>query len=443
KYDCPAFLQLLHAGPWHQSFVTGLQPVSSSVPPEFEYADRGLDPPRELTIDEIEQIIDKFVNAAVRARKAGFDGVDINAAATHLLCSFLSGFLNTRKDAYGGSIENRARIIVTIIKEIKKQAGQDFPVGVVINGVDVKYEGTKDQAIKEGQKIAQILEAAGANSFQVRSYRYGYIGSLWPEQTFYPEPFEPLPKELDWSQKGAGAYVPLARAIKNVVSVPVITVGRLDPDLGEKVLKEKKADMIGMCRPLLADPELPNKLLQGRPEDIAPCTACLHCLEQVRFHKPMRCRINASLGQGPEFEITKAETKKKVLVVGSGPAGMEAARTAALRGHGVTLIAKESKIGGLLPTAALIKGTEIEDLVAFIRYFKTQLDKLGVTVILGREVDCAVVDQIKPDAVILATGGVPTTFHIPGINNGNIIQAADLHDKLKVWQKYLGPNVLG
>ncbi|MCP4627566.1 MAG: FAD-dependent oxidoreductase, partial [bacterium] len=335
------------------------------------------------------------------------------------------------------------RIVVTIIKEIKKQVGQDFTVGVVMNGVDVKYEGTKDQAIKEGQKIAKILEAAGANSFQVRSYRYGYIGSLWPEQTLYPEPFEPLPKELDWSQKGAGAYVPLAQAIKNVVSVPVITVGRLDPDLGEKVLKEKKADMIGMCRRLLADPELPNKLAQGRSEDIAPCTACLHCLEQVRFHKPMRCRINASLGQSPEFEITKAETKKKVLVAGGGPAGMEAARTAALRGHEVTLIAKESKIGGLLPTAALIKGTEIEDLVAFIRYFKTQLDKLSVTVILGREVDCAVVNQIKPDAVILATGGIPTSLHIPGINNCNIIQGGDLHDKLKIWQKFLGPNVLG
>ncbi|MCP4715437.1 MAG: FAD-dependent oxidoreductase, partial [Deltaproteobacteria bacterium] len=196
------------------------------------------------------------------------------------------------------------------------------------------------------------------------------------------EPFEPLPKELDWSRNGAGAYVPLAQAIKSVVSIPVITVGKLDPDLGEQILQEKKADLIGMCRRLLADPELPNKLLQGRPEDIAPCTACLHCLEQVRFHKPMRCRINASLGQGPEFDITKAETKKKILVVGGGPAGMEAARTAALRGHEVSLIAKEPKIGGLLPTAALIKGTEIEDLVAFIRYFKTQLDKLGVTVTL-------------------------------------------------------------
>ncbi|MCP4688897.1 MAG: NADH oxidase, partial [Desulfobacterales bacterium] len=173
-----AFLQLLHAGPWHQSFVTGLQPVSSSLPPEFEYADRGLDPPRELTIEEIENIIDKFAAAALRARKAGFDGVDINAAASHLLCSFLSGFLNRRKDEYGGSVENRIRIVVNIISEIKKRAGEDFPVGLVLNGVDVKYDRGPDQAVREGVEIAEKLEAAGAASFQIRHYRYGYIGSL-------------------------------------------------------------------------------------------------------------------------------------------------------------------------------------------------------------------------------------------------------------------------
>ncbi len=442
KYGCPTFLQLLHAGPWHQSFVTGLQPVSSSVPAEFEYADRGLAPPRELTISEIEQIIDKFASAALRARKAGFDGVDINAAASHLLCSFVSEFLNRRQDDYGGTFENRARIVVTIIKEIKKRAGQDFPVGVVINGVDVKYRGSRDEAIREGQRFAQLLEASGADSLQVRSYRYGYIGSLWPEQSFYPEPFEALPEELDWSRKGAGAYVPLAAAIKKVVSIPVTTVGRLDPGLGETVLQEGKADFIGMCRRLLADPELPNKLAQGRPEDIAPCTACLHCLEQVRFHMPVRCRINASLGRGAEFDIKPADRIKKILVVGGGPAGMETARIAAMRGHDVTLYAKEHKLGGLLPTAALVKGTEIEDLVAFTRYFKIQLAQLAVDIRMGQEVTPAVVKNLKPEVLILAIGGVPSSLDIPGINGPNVIQGADLHNKLKIWQRLFNPNFL-
>ncbi len=442
KHGCPTFLQLLHAGPWHQAFVTGLQPLSSSIPPDFEYADRGLEPPRALVLEEIEMIIDKFVSAAVRARKAGFDGVDVNAAASHLLSSFLSGFLNCREDDYGGTLENRARIVVTIIKEIKKQAGNDFPVGVVLNGVDVRYEGSKEDAIIEVQALARILETAGADSFQIRYYQYGYIGSLWPEQTFYPEPFEPLPEALDWKRKGAGAYVPLAAAIKSAVSVPVITVGRLDPGLGEKVLQDGDADFIGMCRRLLADPELPNKTAKGNPEDIAPCTACLHCLEQVRFHKPMRCRINASLGMGPEYDLKKAAKKKKVLVVGGGPAGMETARVAALRGHEVIVYTKENKLGGLLPTAAFVKGTEIEDLVLFVNYFKTQLAKLGVEVRTGKSVDGPVVEKIKPDVVVLATGGVLSCPVIPGINRPNVVRASDIHKKLKPWQRFLGPNML-
>ena len=211
-----------------------------------------------------------LAEAIQRTAEAGFDGVDINAAASHLLCSFMSGFLNSRKDDYGGTLENRVRIVVSIIKEIKKRAGQDFSVGVVINGVDVKYKGSRDLAIREGQKIAKLLEASGANSFQVRSYQYGYIGSLWPEQSFYPEPFEPLPEELDWSRKGAGAYVPLAAEIKKVVSIPVITVGRLDAELGETVLQEGRADFIGMCRRLLADPDLPGHTGNKQPQ-CYPC----------------------------------------------------------------------------------------------------------------------------------------------------------------------------
>ncbi|MCP4686744.1 MAG: FAD-dependent oxidoreductase, partial [Desulfobacterales bacterium] len=353
----------------------------------------------------------------------------------HLLCSFLSGFLNRRKDEYGGSVENRIRIVVNIIAEIKKRAGEDFPVGLVLNGVDVKYDRGPDQAVREGVEIAEKLEAAGAASFQIRHYRYGYIGSLWPEQSLYPEAFEPLPEVLDWTRNGAGSYVPLAAAVKRAVSVPVTTVGRMDPELGEKVLRDGSADFIGMCRRLLADPELPNKIREGRPEDIAPCTACLHCLEQVRFHKPMRCRINASLGKGADFEIKKAGKKKTVVVIGGGPAGMEAARVSALRGHDVTLYAKEHKLGGLLPTAALVKSTKIEDLTAFIRYFRIQLYKLGVETRLGKQVDISAIEKAGPDAVVLATGGKHPVLNIPGMDRPNVLTAAGLHKNLKTWQR--------
>ncbi len=442
KYDCPAFLQLLHAGPWHQTFITGIQAVSSSVPPKAEFEIPGSDRPRPLTIAEVEEVIEKFINAAVRAQKAGFDGVDLNAGGAHLLSSFLSDFLNSREDEYGGSIENRARIVVKIIQGIKKKLGGDYPVGLVINGVEVAYKGSTDKAVRDGRILAKILEHAGADSLQVRRYQYGYIGSLWPEQSFYPEPFEPLPKELDWSKKGAGAFVPLAEGIKKEVSIPVITVGRLDHELGERILQENKADFIGMCRRLFADPELPNKLRAGKPEHIAPCTACLYCLERVRMHQPIRCRINASLGRGRDFQFKQAEKKKKIMVIGGGPAGMEAARVAALRGHDVVIHAKESGLGGLLPIAALIKGTEIEDLVSFIQYFKRRLRLLGVYMNMGKDVTPDTVEQAAPDVLILAAGSLQVLPKIPGIDSRIVIKGSDLHRHLKFFQRFIGPRLL-
>lgn len=440
KHDCPAFLQLVHAGPWHRKRFFGLQPIAASVPKGIQFPAEDL--PRELSITEIEEIIDKFVSAAVRAEKAGFDGVDVNAGAAHLLSTFLSRHWNKRQDAYGcHDLESRARIVVEIILEIKKRLGQDFPVGVLFNGTE--YSSSEALSIEESKGLAQIFEKAGADSLQIRSYKYGSFASFWPEQFFYPEPYETLPTELDWSRKGAGAYAPLAGAIKNVVSIPVITVGRLSPELGEKILREGKADFIGMCRNLFADPDLPNKIKEGRPEDIAPCTACLSCLAGIALHQPMRCRINASMGKEREFELKQAATRKKVLVVGGGPAGMEAARVAAIRGHEVILLTKEHELGGLLPTAALVKGLEIEDLVGFVRYFKTQLFKLDVKVQLGKEVDPSMVERIKPDTIVLAIGGSSTLPEIAGIDGRNVLSSSEIHKKLKKFQRLLGPRALG
>jgi 2,4-dienoyl-CoA reductase (NADPH2) len=208
---------------------------------------------------------------------------------------------------------------------------------------------------------------------------------IFPEHLFFPEPPSHQPAELDWSRHGAGVTVPLATAVKQVVKIPVIGVGRLDPIFGEKLLKEGKVDFIGISRRLMADPELPNKLASGRLEDIAPCTACLGCISEILKDKPVRCRVNGALG-GEEgyYTVTPAGKKKKVVVVGGGPGGLEAARVAALRGHRVDLYDKEHQLGGLLPLAAMVKGTEIEELPVLVGYFKTQLAKLGVTVHLGQ-----------------------------------------------------------
>ena len=380
KYGCPTFMQMNHDGPWQANPINDPNPpfkgppIAASTVVLKSANDFHNETPHELTIPEIETIIDKFASAAVRAQKAGFDGVDINAASSHLLHNFLSPFWNRRKDAYGGSNENRARFVTNIIKEIKKRLGKDFPVSVCINSIEIgriaDIADSKCLTVDEARRIARILQDAGANALHIRSHWLGYhVGAYLPDLLFYPEPIVPLkdfPLEYNTSQRGVGANINLAAGIKELVSIPIMVVGKLDPELGEKVLREGKADFIAMTRRLQADPELPNKVAAGRLEDIAPCTACENCLGS------RRCRINAFMGK--EYNtIEKAKKKKTVVVVGGGPAGMEAARVAALRGHDVTLYEEGKKLGGLLPVAAIVKGTKQEDLPSMINYLNARL----------------------------------------------------------------------
>jgi 2,4-dienoyl-CoA reductase (NADPH2) len=244
---------------------------------------------------------------------------------------------------------------------------------------------------------------------------------------------------MDWSRRGLGANVPLAAIIKGAVSVPVLTVGGLDADLGENILREGKADLIGINRRFFADPEYPNKIAQSRPEDIAPCTHCNNC--NKGYNEPRHCRINASFGR-EQYEVEKAAVKKKVLVVGGGPSGMQTARVAAMRGHDVTLFEKGHYLGGSLPLASMVKGTELEDLPGFIRYFKVQIKKSGVNVRLTKEFTPADLDEIKPDVVVLALGGTPVLPDVQGINGRNVIKSADLYSTLRFFIRFLGPKRL-
>jgi 2,4-dienoyl-CoA reductase (NADPH2) len=452
KHDCPAFMQMQHDGPWRNPlFEPALYdgpPVAAS-PVKLDIAtDFHTDLPRELSIAEIQEIVDKFGNAALRARKAGFDGIDINSASSHLLHNFLSPFWNKRQDDYGGTPEKRARFVVEIIKDIKKKTGNDFPIVMCINAIEVGQaigiDNNECLGLRDSITIAKLFQEAGADAIHVRNHWLGYhVGGFLPDKLFYPEPPIPLnsfPAGYYWKQKGIAANVEFAEAMKKQLSIPVIIVGKIDPQTGEKILEEGKADFIGMHRRLMADPELPNKLIAGVPEEIAPCTACGTCLDATLTNN-RHCRINPALGT-TNYIIEKADKKKKVVVVGGGPAGMEAARVAAVRGHEVTLYEKSRRLGGLLPAAAVVKSLDFEDLPAIVRYYDAQLKKLGVKVVTGKAVDAATIESIKPDAVIIATGGRDVAPDLNGKTSKRVKTAASLHRTLNFWLNFFSPKTL-
>jgi 2,4-dienoyl-CoA reductase (NADPH2) len=270
KYDIPIFAQFMHLGPW-----IGPPKVAASWIPMQELKQRGPEfdgESHELTIPEIVEIEDEFATISERARKAGFDGIELNFATCHLGNSFLSRAWNRRQDAYGcQSLENRARFALETLEAIKKKVGQDIPIGILINGAEY---GIKDGlTTEETQGLAKIFDKGGFDYISVRVFGYMDFYDLHlPDSVFYPEPPKPMPKPLDASHGGAGISVPLAAVIKKGVSIPVITVGKLDAELGEKILEKGKADFIGLARPLIADPEYPNKVAAGKMEDILPCT---------------------------------------------------------------------------------------------------------------------------------------------------------------------------
>ena len=445
KHGCPAFVQLYHRGPWLQPYALHRPHIAASPvrAPESEFDLHGEAAPKELTIAEIGELRNIFVSTAYRLKKAGFDGIELNAGSDHLFATFLSRYWNKRQDDYGcASMENRSRFLVQIIQEIKRSLGEDFPISVLINALEVGM-GDEGMTYDESQALAQILEKAGVDALHVRSHWLGHhVGSYNQENLFYPEPHIPLnsfPKGLDWSHRGKEVNVPSAAVIKKMVSIPIITVSGIEPKGGERILRDGKADFIGICRPLFADPELPNKLVSRRYDDIAPCTYCGTC--QKMNNQPKQCRINAALGT-EQYEIKKAEKVKRVVVVGGGPAGMEAARVSALRGHQVWLCEKEHRLGGALPIAAVVKGVEIEKLPALTHYLENQIIKSGVEIRTGKEFNLSLIDEVRPDVVILATGGIPSLPKIPGIERRNVTRSSDLNKRLNILLRFLSPGTL-
>jgi len=396
--------QVIHPGPESLSFIQGTQPVGPS--PVLCKTTRQMC--RELGIEEIEQIIEQFGEAARRAREAGCDGLELDCAHSYkLMGSFISPLRNKRADAYGGSVEGRLRFVLEVIESVRDKAGSDFPIIVRLSG-DELVPGGRD--LEETQYIAPILAEAGVDAFDISSG--AVIGKF---SRVIPPTGTPL-----------GLNARHSAAVKEVVEVPVMVVGRINnPMLAEDILVRQQADLVCLGRALLSDPEFVNKAAAGRFEDIAPCIGCgVGCSGELTAGRSMTCLINPTVGREREMEIVPASGAKKVLVAGGGPGGLEAARVAALRGHNVTLFEKEAKLGGQYNLAAVAPGKQ--ELCQAVKYLIIQAQKAGVKVELKTEVTPQLIEEFGPDAVVVATGGEPLVPALPGVEGKNVVTAHDV-----------------
>lgn len=362
--------------------------------------------PRELSIEEIEDLEDKFVRAAGRVKEAGFDGLSLHAAHMYLISQFLSPLSNQRKDIYGGDLDGRLRFLVNIIHKVKEKLGDDYPVMVRINGREGLEGGI---TIEDAKEVAQGLEAAGVDCISLSCG-----ASIGLAIRNFPMPIAPM-------RLPHGLEVNLAAAVKQVVSIPVMTANRIvTPQEAEDILEQGRADLIGIGRGLIADPEWPRKAKEEQEANINFCIGCMQCIKRVLEDRiDMRCAINTAAGQEAKCKITPATKPKVVFIAGGGPAGLEAARVSAIQGHKVHLFEKE-KLGGQLNLACIPPGKD--DIKLFLGFEKKQLDKLG-TKIEYKTLTPEIVLQEKPDAVIVATGAQPLVPSLPGIEKRNVVTA--------------------
>lgn len=440
KYDCRIFAQFHHSGPaaWPR---LGALPISSSTlgVDELPMKPPLANPCQAMTIEQIHEKQEQIVAACVRADQGGFDGMEIHVAHGYLLNSFVSRIWNHRTDEYGiQSVETRTRIVREIFEAVRRAVSPEFVLGVRMNGRE--YCASNGLTIEESVENARAFEAMGAQFINVAGYGYGEAPFRYcPDYFPYPEVEPEMAKYLD-QYRGKGLWTDSARHIKQAVHVPVITAGRMTEEKAEKILADGDADLIGIGRGLWADPELPRKIQEGRPEDVVRCTRCASCEDPVT--QPRICRVNPSLGRDREMDMSPAAKPKRVMVIGGGPAGMEAARVATLRGHDVTIYEKKGALGGRLPLASMIKGDDVEDVMPIIRYLKTQVQKLGIKTRLNTEVTPELVGREKPDAVVVATSSSYFVPQVPGIDRNNVFTIKGLSHTAEFPLKVLGPKIL-
>lgn len=357
----------------------------------------------ELDEAEIRTLVSRFADAAARVQRAGFDGIELHAGHGYLLAEFLSPASNRRHDAWGGSHANRTRFLREVIAAVRESVGREFALWCRLDGREVGIEN--GISTDEARETAVRAVDAGLDAVHVSAYG-GPSGAGFTEMIVHAR----------------AGLLPLAAGIKAHVDVPVIAVGRLTPDAAEEAIASGKADFVAMARPLLADPELPKKLAEGRREDIRPCIYCYTCVGQIFLGREMKCAVNPAATFEDEFAIEPAATSRHVVVVGGGPAGLEAARVAALRGHRVTLIERERRLGGTFHFASVVYAEN----QALVDWLVTQVRKLPVEVRLGVEATAEGLAALAPDAVVVATGARREPSKIPGADAPHVFSGDGL-----------------
>jgi 2,4-dienoyl-CoA reductase-like NADH-dependent reductase (Old Yellow Enzyme family)/thioredoxin reductase len=418
--------QLNHAGRYSSSRALRQQPVApSSIASRYTG-----ETPRELSTAETDDLVMAFAEAALRAQKAGFDGIEILGSSGYLISQFLSPLTNKRDDKYGGDTLQRATFLFSILRETRKRVGNDFNICVKFDAEDSMEGG---RTLKDSILLAPHIVSAGADRL--------HIWAGWHEAT---RPMLPM-----FVKRGAFSH--LAAEIKKVVDVPVSTVGRInDPYVAADILAKGEADLIGLGRTLLCDPDFVKKTSDGRTDEIRRCTACCYCFDQIMRaiqgdkKAGLKCSINPELGREGEGLIRPAEEKKNVVVVGGGPAGMEVARIASLRGHRVTLFEKEDKLGGLVNLAFVPphKG----ELKNVVDYYVHQMEILPLKVRLGESFTEEEFERIKPDALVFAAGARELLPRIPGISAEHVFTALEiLKDDIPVEERVvvIGGGLIG